>query len=129
MNPRCPERKAAVLLTTTTHWTHGSVRLDLRGEIDMDGAPALVQAVTSALDAGAGEVVIDLQAVTFCDCAGITALLVGRRDTLARSAGFQVINPVGGPLRVLVALDMHTWLTSRAPAPNPSHGSPLNSVL
>ncbi|MGX6607036.1 universal stress protein [Micromonosporaceae bacterium Da 78-11] len=116
VQPRSPELEAAVILTIETHRINGAVRLDLRGEIDMDSAPALVQAITDALDAGAGEVVINLQAVTFCDCAGITTLLVGHRDALARRADFRVINPTGSPLRVLVVLDLHTLLTSRARA-------------
>lgn len=101
-----------MLLSIGTHRTPTTVRLDLTGEIDMSTAATLTRAITEALDTGADQVVINLDGATFCDCAGITALLNGRRDALERQAGFQVCNANGNPLRVLRALGLHTVLTT-----------------
>jgi len=100
-----------MLLSIGTHRTSTTVRLDLTGEIDMSTAASLSRAITEALDTGAEDVVIDLDGATFCDCAGITALLNGRRDAMARQVGYQVRNANGNPLRVLRALGLHTMLT------------------
>jgi anti-anti-sigma regulatory factor len=56
--------------------------------------------------------VINLDGATFCDCAGITALLNGREDARARQVGYRVHNARGTPLRVLRALGLHTMLTT-----------------
>lgn len=101
-----------MLLSIGTHRTATTVCLDLIGEIDMSTAASLSRAITEALDAGADDVVINLDGTTFCDCAGITALLNGRRDALARQARYQVRNAHGNPLRVLRALGLHSMLTT-----------------
>jgi len=100
-----------MLLSIGTHRTSTTVRLDLIGEIDLSTAAVLSRAITEALDTGADGVVIDLDGTTFCDCAGITALLNGRRDALARRVSYQVRNANGNPLRVMRALGLHTMLT------------------
>ena len=100
-----------MLLSIGTHRTDSTVRLDLTGEIDMSTAASLSRAITEALDTGS-DVVINLDGTTFCDCAGITALLNGRRDALARQAGYQVRNAHGNPLRILHALGLHSVLIS-----------------
>jgi anti-anti-sigma factor len=100
-----------MLLSIGTHRTTTTVRLDLTGEIDMSTAAKLSRAITEALDSGADDIVIDLDGATFCDCAGITALLNGRREALARQVGYQVRNANGNPLRVLRALGLHSMLT------------------
>ena len=103
----------AMILSITTDHTDTTTRLQVSGEIDMDSVPMLTRAIGSALNAAAGTVEVDLGATVFCDCAGITALLDGRRDALDRAIGYQVINLSGSPLRVLVLLDLHALLTTR----------------
>jgi anti-anti-sigma factor len=103
-----------MLLSIGTHRTPTTVRLDLTGEIDMSTAEGLSRAITAALDTGADDVVINLDRTTFCDCAGVTALLNGRRDALARQVGYQVCNANGNPLRVLRALGLHGMLAGPA---------------
>jgi anti-anti-sigma factor len=104
-----------MLLSIGTHRTSSTVRLDLTGEIDMSTAASLARAIAQALDSGADDVVVDLEGATFCDCAGITALVDGHRDALARQIGYQVRNANGNPLRVLQALGLHAMLTGSAP--------------
>jgi anti-sigma B factor antagonist len=70
----------------------------LGGEIDMFTAPLLEPTVRSALDRGAGGVIIDLRAATFLDAAGFTALLTcsgrvsgaGRKCAVVASEAYAV---------------------------------------
>jgi anti-sigma B factor antagonist len=101
-----------MLLSIGTHRTPTTVRLDLTGELDMSTAGSLSRAITAALDTGPDDIVINLDGATFCDCAGITALLNGRQDALARQVSYRVRNAHGNPLRVLRALGLHTMLST-----------------
>ncbi|MGY1633308.1 STAS domain-containing protein [Geodermatophilus sp. SYSU D01186] len=56
-----------------------SVRLAVSGEVDSSTAPALRDAVDDAFAAGAGEIVVDLDAVTFLDSAGLCVLAGAHR--------------------------------------------------
>jgi anti-anti-sigma factor len=103
---------ARMLLSIGTHRTLTTIRLDVTGEIDMSTAGNLSRAITEALDTGPDDLVIDLAGATFCDCAGVTALINGREDARARQVGYRLHNVHGNPLRVLRALGLHTMLTS-----------------
>ena len=100
-----------MVLSIGFYRTGNTVQLNLTGEIDMSTAASLSRAITEALDTGADDIVINLDGTTFCDCAGITALLNGRRDALARQVSYQVRNATGNPLRVMRALGLQTMLT------------------
>ncbi|MCX4545448.1 STAS domain-containing protein [Streptomyces sp. NBC_01565] len=56
------------------------------GEIDLDSAAEIRDVLISALSA-APRVTVDLAAVTFCDCAGLNALLRARLEAGAAGAG------------------------------------------
>ena len=45
------------------------------GEIDIASAPGLWAALSEAIAAGQGDVVVDLSGVTFMDCQGLNVLL------------------------------------------------------
>ena len=102
----------AMILSITTEHTDTAIRLTVSGEIDMDSAPVLTHAIGSALNTAAGTVLIDLGGTVFCDCAGVRALLDGRRDAVDRRIEYQVVNPTGNPLRVLMLLGLHALLTT-----------------
>jgi anti-sigma B factor antagonist len=57
------------------------------GELDLDTAPVLEQALTAARTAGAQHVVLDLRKLTFMDSTGLR--LVIRWDTAAKDEGFE----------------------------------------
>jgi hypothetical protein len=64
-------------------------------------------------------VVVDLARVTFLDCAGIGALVVGRNTAVSRGRGYAVVNPHREVRRVLQLTGVLTVLTGplqRAPA-------------
>jgi anti-anti-sigma factor len=49
------------------------------GEVDLCGTPRLAEQIRRAGQMG-DEVIVDLEGVTFMDCAGLGALLQGRAD-------------------------------------------------
>jgi anti-sigma B factor antagonist len=56
-----------------------SLRLAVAGEVDSSSAPALRTAVDDAFAAGVSELVVDLDAVTFLDSAGLCVLAGAHR--------------------------------------------------
>ncbi|MEU4245620.1 STAS domain-containing protein [Actinoplanes sp. NPDC026619] len=103
----------AAFAILSRHTTTG-IQLAVTGEIDMYTTGHLDRAIAEALRTDAGDLSVDLAATTFCDCAGITTLLAGRRDALAAHIGYQVSNPTGLPLKVLQTAGVHTLLTTAA---------------
>jgi anti-sigma B factor antagonist len=59
--------------------TDSSIRLTVSGEVDSSSAPSLRTTVDDAFSAGAREITIDLDAVTFLDSAGLCALAAVHR--------------------------------------------------
>ncbi|MGY1593918.1 STAS domain-containing protein [Geodermatophilus sp. SYSU D00708] len=59
--------------------TDTSVRLTVSGEVDSSSAPSLRTTVDEAFAAGAREITIDLDAVTFLDSAGLCVLAAAHR--------------------------------------------------
>jgi len=57
------------------------------GELDLDTAPLLDEALGAARAAGGADVVLDMRALTFMDSTGLR--LVIRWDTAAREEGFE----------------------------------------
>ncbi|MEV6734715.1 MULTISPECIES: STAS domain-containing protein [unclassified Streptomyces] len=82
--------------TTQTDETCSTVRVEpdgvggavvvLAGEMDQDCAAELREVLVCALSAYPQGLVLDLTAVTFCDCSGLNALLQARLDAGADRA-------------------------------------------
>ena len=62
-----------------------TARLAVRGELDLDTAGSLEQAVATVLADGPAVIAIDFSGVSFCDSSGISALI--RAYRLAGSRG------------------------------------------
>ncbi|MFI5897594.1 STAS domain-containing protein [Actinoplanes sp. NPDC051513] len=73
--------------------------LHLGGELDITARDALRTVILAAL--AVGDVVIDLDAVTFIDSEALGALVDGYNEARARPAGFRVVNANGLVARVL----------------------------
>lgn len=65
----------------------------LEGEIDMSTAPAIADRVQAAVDAGAGDLTVDLAAVTFMDSEGLYALFEAQAAITARGGRFALRSP------------------------------------
>ncbi|MFF9817469.1 ANTAR domain-containing protein [Streptomyces sp. NPDC014006] len=59
-----------------------SVRVTVRGELDLDADDALDRALRAAVTLSAGDVELDLSGVDFCDCSALNVLLTHRRRAL-----------------------------------------------
>jgi anti-anti-sigma factor len=68
----------------------GTVRIAVRGELDMAAAPDLSEAIAKAAGNGVTTVVLDLSAVTFLDSSAIGALVASGRDAAEAGARLQI---------------------------------------
>ncbi|MDF3293675.1 MULTISPECIES: STAS domain-containing protein [Streptomyces] len=64
------------------------------GEVDLDSSPQLSAALDVAVSDGADRVDVDFSRVTFCDCAGLNALLAARCRCWGAGVVFGVFGPV-----------------------------------
>ncbi|MFF9690332.1 STAS domain-containing protein [Streptomyces sp. NPDC014623] len=81
----------------------GVGRVALVGELDLDTAPQVREAVTACLAKQPTSLCLDLTDVTFCDCAGLSALLRARSTVLRAGVGL-VVEGVGPQLARLLSL-------------------------
>lgn len=81
----------------------GAVIVRLSGEVDVASAPLVEHTLQRARATRRRDVRLDLSAVTFCDCAGLNALIAS--DRLLRAAGSRLtISRLSGPVRRLLLL-------------------------
>lgn len=93
----------------------------LAGDIDLAVADELRQALTAALtDTQLSELTVDLTSVTFLDCAGITALLDGRRIAVAQAKRYDAVGARDSVHRVLQITGVLTHLAYPPSAATPS---------
>jgi anti-sigma B factor antagonist len=92
---------------------HSSVVV-VAGEIDMATAPMLARELTSAIEEGAGAVVLDLVDVTFFDSSGLRVAIVAHRDLGEKGRRLAVVcDPEGHVRRTFMlagladVLDLH----------------------
>ncbi|MDY0810863.1 STAS domain-containing protein [Kitasatospora purpeofusca] len=75
----------------------------VRGEIDMDVAQDLREALVTALRASSTGLDLDLGAVTFCDCAGLN-VLIDLRASAADADKSLVLTALSGPVGRLLRI-------------------------
>ncbi|MGW0787738.1 STAS domain-containing protein [Streptomyces sp. NPDC002911] len=81
----------------------GVARVTLAGELDLDTGPNVLEAVTACLAKQPTSLCLDLTGISFCDCAGLGALLRARTSVL-RAGVDLVVEGVGTQLARLLAL-------------------------
>ena len=82
-------------------WHGQTAVVGLPGEIDLTIADGARGALLAALDRGAHGLVVDMTATTFCDSAGITALVRAARLAAANGATMRLAATAEPVLRVL----------------------------
>jgi|SRR5450631_1558728 anti-sigma B factor antagonist len=65
----------------------------VRGELDFATAPRLVEAVEFLAAIGSGRALIDMEAVTFIDAAGLSAFIEARRILAQQRYDVTLVNP------------------------------------
>jgi anti-sigma B factor antagonist len=88
-------------------WSGRTAVVSLPAEIDLTIADALREALLSVLNQGAVALVADMTATTFCDSAGITALVRAAKRAAATGAEMRLAVTAPQVLRVftLVGID------------------------
>ncbi|MFI6080343.1 STAS domain-containing protein [Streptomyces sp. NPDC051217] len=81
----------------------GVARVTLVGELDLDTAPHVREAVAACLAKRPKSLCLDLTSVGFCDCAGLNALLAARISVLEAGAAL-VVEGIGPQLARLLTL-------------------------
>ncbi len=81
---------------------HTTVRV--AGELDMATAPLLVAEIVALVERRHQHVVVDLAGVTFCDAAGLAAVLDGRRRLAGHGGSVLVHDPCSSLRTVLEVL-------------------------
>ncbi|MGW6709554.1 STAS domain-containing protein, partial [Streptomyces sp. NPDC054956] len=79
------------------------VHVRVSGEIDLHNAGVLRDTLLAALTSHRGTLLLDLQGVTFCDCAGLNALLAVRLAAKRAGGGLHVL-AAGRPVERLLRL-------------------------
>jgi anti-sigma B factor antagonist len=95
------------------------------GEVDVDTAPRMRQALAAALQE-ASQVVVDLGAVTFLDSSGLSALIAAQQGADAAGVTLRLRHPapVVRRLLALTGMDVLFDITSAPAADIPAaHGS------
>src|SRR5262245_34700813 len=77
--------------------------LTLRGEIDMRSAPALKEALGSAIGEGPTALLVDLREVEFMDSSGLGALVSGMKRAQESGGRFALVC-TDGPVRKVLAI-------------------------
>jgi anti-sigma B factor antagonist len=81
------------------------VLIDVAGDLDLDGAPALCAAIEDGRRrVGRGHVIVDLDRVGFCDSTGLRALIAASREVAIAGGRLVAIVPEDGPVRRLLEL-------------------------
>lgn len=100
---------------------HGDrATVQVGGEIDLATCPQLRAALIELADRGCQQVIVDLERVSFLDCAGIGALVAARRRIQAHGGSLRLVRPRPLVLRVLALTNMTTVFPI-----DPSRGEPL----
>ena len=81
----------------------GKVLIVAEGELDLVGAPRLLQALP---DEGDAPVVLDLGAVQFMDSSGLRSLLEARQACVDAGREFAIARPSDAVTRVLELVDL-----------------------
>jgi anti-anti-sigma factor len=85
--------------------------ITVAGEIDIATADKVLQHATPVLNAGSGaDVVVDLAGVTFCDSAGLNALIQLKKLFAGLGGNFRIINSPMHLRRVLELSGLSEYL-------------------
>ncbi|HEY2174829.1 MAG TPA: STAS domain-containing protein [Mycobacteriales bacterium] len=123
MNPtevsRDPDRGPvdSVHLRLSTYRHRGEARLDVAGELDVASAPTLAATICRISRKPHQTVLVDLGALTFCDCAGLGVLLEQHLQLREVGSTLVLLNPSPAVRRLLALTGVDQHLDIRGPHP------------
>lgn len=80
--------------------------LDLSGEIDINSAPRLKEAIVASIARGQSKVALNLAGVPFMDSTGLAALVAGAKRTREANGDIALIRPNQQIRRILSVTDL-----------------------
>ncbi|MFF4448826.1 STAS domain-containing protein [Streptomyces sp. NPDC001502] len=89
----------------------GTAQVVVSGEIDFDNATFLCEALLAALFSQRATLLVDLERVTFCDCAGLNTLLTARHAALQAGRSLHITAAGRRVERLLDLTDTRSLLT------------------
>lgn len=93
------DRPRASRLSVDTREVDGAVVVEVTGEVDLDTAPRLREAIAVALaETAGGRCVLDLTTVGHLDSAGLTALVDATREAAAQQARLRIVVDANRPV-------------------------------
>lgn len=98
-----PDDPTATTFRASAHNGPEAVVIVAEGELDLVGAPRLLQAIPTE---GDGPVVLDLGAVQFMDSSGLRSLLEARQACMDAGRPFAIARPSEAVSRVLELVDL-----------------------
>jgi len=101
-------------------WCH----LTVHGDVDINTARLLGEAVGDALDRGRRHIAIDMRSVTFMDSTGLYAILTGREAAVAAGGSLRLTDTSSAVLLVLDATDLTAVLLDRGSGGDPGQEAP-----
>ncbi|WKD36681.1 STAS domain-containing protein [Streptomyces xanthophaeus] len=107
----CPSTAAGLEIGVTPGPRPGTVQVVVSGEIDFDNAMFLRRALLAALVSQRATLLLDLERVTFCDCAGLNTLLTARHAALRAGRGLHITAAGRRVERLLNLTDTRSLLT------------------
>ncbi|MEU9097382.1 STAS domain-containing protein [Streptomyces sp. NPDC048361] len=93
----------------------GVARVTLAGELDLDTAPLVRDAVVACLAEQPASLCLDLTDLSFCDCAGLGVLLRARMSALQAGVPLVVEGMGTQPARLLALIGGEDIFTQRTP--------------
>ena len=93
-------------LSVRRHGDHATIHIG--GEIDLATCPHLQAVVVDLVDRGCHQLIVDLEQVSFLDCAGIRVLVDARRHVQEHGGCLKLVRPKPFVLRVLTLTGMTT---------------------
>jgi stage II sporulation protein AA (anti-sigma F factor antagonist) len=81
--------------------TEATALVSLRGELDLAATPSAEAALGRLIDAGVHDLLVDLERLTYLDCAGLGALLRAARDAETVGARVYVFRAQGQPRQLV----------------------------
>jgi anti-anti-sigma factor len=78
-----------------------AIRVRAAGELDLASVNVLSEALDGALEAGIGDVEIELSELSFCNSTGLCALLGAQRELNATGRRLRLLDPAPNVLRLL----------------------------
>jgi len=81
-------------------WVGQAAVISVPVEIDVTNADEILKCLLSAISNGARTLIVDMTATTFCDCAGVHAIVTCWKQAAAESISLRLA--VGAPAVILV---------------------------